>query len=155
MQKHLDMEFGAAELVLDDELVQTAQLAGWAMYKESFNEDGSWCQRTTGTPEGAFMNMKYCKEDVDMACVQCSPGATAERRHNMILTPQRRSALIHELSLLTAESLLSIVKTAAANAATMHSTFGNPDDVRSSTAYNMLYVKCNDLLAEFDTECYG
>lgn len=70
----------------------------------------------------------------------------------MILTPQRRSALIKELSLLTAESLLSIVKTAAGNAATIHSTFGDPDDVRSSTAYNMLYVKCNDLLAEFGTE---
>ena len=54
MQKHLDMEFGAAELVLDDELVQTAQLAGWAMHQESSNEDGSWCRRTTGTPEGAF-----------------------------------------------------------------------------------------------------
>lgn len=54
MKKYLDMEFGAAELVLDDELVQTAQLAGWAMYKESFSEDGSWCCRKDGTPDGAF-----------------------------------------------------------------------------------------------------
>lgn len=70
----------------------------------------------------------------------------------MILTPQRRSALIKELSLLTAESLLSIVKTAAGNAATIHSTFGDPVDIRSSTAYNTLYVTCRDLLDEFDTE---
>ena len=48
MKKYLDMEFGAAELVLDDELVQTAQLAGWAVYKESFNEDDTWCRRTRG-----------------------------------------------------------------------------------------------------------
>ena len=54
MKKQLDMEFGCAELTMDDELVQTAQLAGWEMHKESFNEDGSWCRRTTGTPEGAF-----------------------------------------------------------------------------------------------------
>ena len=54
MKRKLDMEFGAAELSLDDELVQDAQLAGWAMYKESFSEDDSWCRRTTGTPEGAF-----------------------------------------------------------------------------------------------------
>ena len=54
MKRNLDMEFGAAELELDDELVQAAQLAGWAVYKESFGEDDSWCRRTTGTPEGAF-----------------------------------------------------------------------------------------------------
>ena len=51
--RNLDKEFGAAELTLDDELVQDAQLAGWAVYQESFSED-SWCRRTTGTPEGAF-----------------------------------------------------------------------------------------------------
>ena len=54
MKRHLDMEFGAAELDLDDELVQTARLAGWAMYREAFDEDGSWCRRITGTPEGEF-----------------------------------------------------------------------------------------------------
>ena len=54
MKRYLDMEFGAAELILDDELVQAAQLAGWEMYQESFNEDDTWCLRTDGTPEGAF-----------------------------------------------------------------------------------------------------
>jgi len=48
------MEFGAAELYLDDPLVQVARDAGWTVYHESFDEDDTWCVRRDQNPVGAF-----------------------------------------------------------------------------------------------------
>lgn len=70
----------------------------------------------------------------------------------MILTPQRRAALTKELSFLTAESLLSVVKTSAGNAATILSTFGDPHDIPSSDAFNLLYIRCDELLSKLHAE---
>lgn len=55
----------------------------------------------------------------------------------MILTPQRRSKLVQELSLLTPSSFLLIVETCAGNIATMVNTFEqNGEDVQMNQLYH-------------------
>lgn len=60
----------------------------------------------------------------------------------MILTPAKRSELIRTLSLLTPDSFLEIVKTSAANIATITSTFGDPIDEAGNLAVNQVYIEC-------------
>lgn len=65
----------------------------------------------------------------------------------MILTPAKRSELIKTLSYLDAESLLSVVEAAAANAATVASTF-EQYNYCATTALSQLYIRTTELLEE-------
>lgn len=66
----------------------------------------------------------------------------------MILTPAKRSELIRTLSYLTPDSFLEIVKTSAANIATVTSTFSTPIDNAGNLVANQLYLECEKLSKE-------
>lgn len=60
----------------------------------------------------------------------------------MILTPAKKSELIHTLSYITPDSFLEIVKTSAANIATVISTFGDPIDKAGILVVSQIYLEC-------------